>query len=549
MLQPLKDLDRPDAEPPWLAQLRQEVAELRTEVAQLRRENLELRQQAGYWRAQHAAAKVRIAELEQEVASLRGENRTLQDQLFGRKSETSAATDRSNHLDDPDDSPTSRPRGQRRDRPGPKRRDYRHLPAREEVQELPESRRLCPTCGRPLIVCGAQVSEQLEIETEVYRRVIRRRRYLRTCRCPGPRTVTAPAVPKLIPKGLLGASIWVEILLDKFATQRPTERLLGSWRSLGLDLSAGTVTDGLHRLEPLFRGLYDALITRDQQSAFHQGDETRWRVFVDKEGKTGHGWWLWVFGGADTVVFVLDPSRSHEVPEGHFPADARGVLLVDRYAAYKVMAQVKGGHLVLAFCWAHVRRDFVRVGKGGPELKSWALAWLRRVRELYQANRRRSEGPDEVAANIEVRRVVDAMRQEGLAELSDPALRTPCRKALTSLQDHWDGLTRFVDDRRIPMDNNAMERRLRTPALGRKNYYGSGAEWSGRLAAMLFSLLATLELWGINSRLWLAEYLDACARAGGHAPADLDPFLPWNRPEARRPEPRGMVSPQELNSS
>jgi transposase len=548
-LQPLVEVDWSAIEPPWLARLRQEVTELRTEVAQLRRENLELRQQAGYWRSQHAAAKLRIAALEQDVAQLRGENRKLQDQLFGRKSETSSPTDRSNHLDDPDETTPPQPRGQRHDRPGPKRRDYRHLPVREELQELPEPQRVCATCGRPLTVCGAEVSEQLEIETEAYRRVIRRRRYQRTCHCPGPRTVTAPAVPKLIPKGLLGVSVWVEILLDKFATQRPTERLLQSWRQLGLNLSAGTVTDGLHRLEPLFGGLYQALSTRDRQSAFHQADETRWLVFVDKDGKDGHGWWLWVFGGADTVVYVLDPSRSHTVPETHFPDDARGVLLVDRYAAYKAMAQVKGGPLVLAFCWAHVRRDFVRVGKGWPELKAWALAWLRRIRDLYQVNRRRLDGPDEVAADQEIRRLVDTMRQQSLAELADPTLKTPCRKALTSLQDHWDGLARFVDDRRIPMDNNAMERRLRNPALGRKNYYGSGSEWSGRLAAMLFSLLATLDLWGINPRSWLTEYLEACATAGGQAPADLNPFLPWNHPAAKRPEPKGVASPQELNSS
>ena len=179
------------------------------------------------------------------------------------------------------------------------------------------------------------------------------------------------------------------------------------------------------------------------------------------------------------------------------------------------MAQVKDGRLVLAFCWAHVRRDFVRVGKGWPELKPWALVWLRRIRDLYQANRRRLDGPDEVAADQEVRRLVETMRQQSLAELADPTLRTPCRKALTSLQDHWDGLTRFVDDRRIPMDNNAMERRLRNPAVGRKNYYGSGAEWSGRLAAMLFSLLATRDLWGINPRSWLTEYLEAVHRKLG----------------------------------
>ena len=111
-------------------------------------------------------------------------------------------------------------------------------------------------------------------------------------------------------------------------------------------------------------------------------DETRGRVFIDTEGKTGHRWWLWVFLGTDTVVFILDPSRSHEVPEGHFPADAKLVLVVDRYSAYKAMKQVLCGNILLAFCWAHVRRDFVEVGKGWAELKPWALAWLERIREL-----------------------------------------------------------------------------------------------------------------------------------------------------------------------
>jgi transposase len=548
-LQPRWEVDWAASEPPWVAELRQDVAELRTEVSQLRRENLELRQQTGYWRTQHAAAKQRIAELEQEVAQLRGENRKLQDQLFGRKSEAAAATDRSNQLDDPDDASEPQPRGQRRGRPGPKRRDYSHLPVREDIQELPESGRICPICGQPLTACGAEESEQVEIETQIYRRVIRRRRYQRTCSCPGLRTITAPGVPKLIPKGRLGVSIWVEILLDKYASQRPTERLLRSWQLLGLELSAGTVTDGLHRLEPLFSGLYEALIARSRLSAFHQADETRWLVFVVKEGKIGHGWWLWVVGSSEVVVYILDPSRSHEVPETHFPQNARGVLLVDRYSAYKAMAQVKSGGLVLAFCWAHVRRDFVRVGKGWAELKTWALAWLRRIRDLYAANRRRLNAPEDVTADQEVRLIVKTIGSQFLAELADPALQTPCRKALTSLQDHWEGLTRFVDDQRIPMDNNAMERRLRSPALGRKNYYGSGAEWSGRLAAMLFSLVATLDLWGINPRLWLTEYLQACAAAGGQARTNIDPFLPWNRAEAKRPEAKVAAPPQELDSS
>ena len=86
------------------------------------------------------------------------------------------------------------------------------------------------------------------------------------------------------------------------------------------------------------------------------------------------------------------------------------------------------------------------------------------------------------------------MQTQAATELADPRLPTPCRNVLASLQEHWTGLTRFLDDLRIPLDNNASERRVRGPALGRKNYYGSGALWSGRLAAMLFSFFATLGL-------------------------------------------------------
>jgi transposase len=279
-----------------------------------------------------------------------------------------------------------------------------------------------------------------------------------------------------------------------------------------------------------------ALLERNRQSVATQADETRWLVFIEREGKVGHTWWLWVFGGGDTVVYILDPFRSHEVPENHFPKDASGVLLVDRYSAYKAMAQVKEGTLVLAFCWAHVRRDFVRVGKGWPELKTWALAWLKRIRELYRLNRQRLSNLADATADAALRQAVIALEQQATTEMADAALREPCRKVLTSLQEHWIGLTRFVDDPRIPMDNNFCERLLRGPALGRKNYYGSGAVWSGRLAATLFSILATLKLWQINPRLWLRWFLDSCAAVGGHAPQDIQPFLPWNLSAEKRAE-------------
>jgi transposase len=248
----------------------------------------------------------------------------------------------------------------------------------------------------------------------------------------------------------------------------------------------------------------------------------------------GFGWWLWAFSSEDTVVYILDVSRSHRVPEDHYPAKAGGVLMVDRYSAYKAMAQVKDGLLILAFCWAHVRRDFVRVGKGWPELKPWALEWLNRIRELYRLNRERLAQPTDPARQDALSQAVAAMRQQLDTELAGPALRAPACKVLTSLQEHWSGLTLFVEDPRIPMDNNRSERVLRGPALGRKNFYGSGAEWSGRLAAALFSLLATLKLWKINPRLWLQWYLQNCAETGGQAPKDIEPFLPWNLSEEMR---------------
>src|SRR5208282_4993083 len=112
--------------------------------------------------------------------------------------------------------------------------------------------------------------------------------------------------------------------------------------------------------------------------------------------------------------------------------------------------------------------------------------------------------------------------------------REPCRKTLKSLQEHWSGLTRFVNDLRIPMDNNASERANRGPAVGRKNYYGSGSSWAGRLAAMLFSLFATVSRCGLNPRLWLTWYLESCATAGGCVPDDPATYLPWNLTPERR---------------
>jgi transposase len=522
------------ADCPALQRVEQELGALRREVSELRCE-------VGYWRSRHADAAKRIEGLKEELQQAQGQVRALEGKLFGRKSEKSGTSDRSNELFDPEEAVLGRKkRGAQPGHVGHRRRDYSHLPVVEEFVPLPVESLVCPHCGKQAaMMSDTEDSEVLEIDVRAHRRQIRRRRYRAACDCdPARRTLVAPPAPKLIPKGNYGVSIWVLILLDKYSSYRPTERLLGQLAQYDLDLPGGTINDGLQRIEPLLQPIYEAFCQRNRQGDFHQADETRWLVFAVLDGKKGYGWWLWVVLGVDTVVYLLDPSRGHEVPQSHLGVEASGVLEVDRYSGYKAMTPVKSGLLLLAFCWAHVRRDFVGVGKSWTELTPWALEWLRRIRHLYRVNRERLRHPPDSAEfqeqDVLLRRAVEAMRARAAEELSQPKLRQPCRKVLESLEEHWTGLVRFVDDPRIPLDNNASERAGRGPAVARKNFYGSGSLWSGWLAAAMFSLFATLARWKLNPRLWLTWYLESCAAVGGKAPQDIEPFLPWNLSDERR---------------
>jgi transposase len=251
----------------------------------------------------------------------------------------------------------------------------------------------------------------------------------------------------------------------------------------------------------------------------------------------GYRWFLWVFHSQEAVVFVLDSGRAHDVPEDHLGPVKEGILSVDRYAAYKAMKQVKDGLIVLAFCWAHVRRDFLEAARSWPTEEGWALGWVKRIGQLYQANDARLEVLDQPAAfaakDGQLRQHVEQLAQQAEQELADPRLHPARQKVLRSLQEHWAGLTVFVDHPEVPLDNNKAERAERGPVVLRKNSYGSAAVWSGELAAVLFSVLQTLCLWNLNPRVWLNAYLQACADAGGQAPADLSGFLPWQMGEER----------------
>ena len=195
-----------------------------------------------------------------------------------RKTETSAATAPAASDAPHADSPPRQPRGQQRGGPSPKRRDYSHLPAVVEDKVLPPDQCHCSRCGQPFAdFPGTEDSTILEIDVRAHRRVIRRRRYRPTCSCGAhPGIVTAPPPDRLIPKSMLGISILVTVLLDKYLFYRPTYRLLADWRSHGLDLSLGTLTDGLKRMVPLLEPVYEALVKRSQGQRLWHADETRW---------------------------------------------------------------------------------------------------------------------------------------------------------------------------------------------------------------------------------------------------------------------------------
>jgi transposase len=502
--------------------------------------------QAAYWKSMHEKAKDRERLLQQENQQLHARVRYLQQQLFGRKSDspsasTSTGADAS-QTPTTTTTPAKRPRGQQRGKPGPPRRDYSHLPFVEEFHDLDDDKKGCPHCGLPFEPFpGTEDSTVVEIDVRAHRRVIRRRRYKPGCVCPdNPGIITAPGPAKLIPKGIFGISVWVEVLLDKYLFYRPTYRLLADLQTHDLGLSQGSLTSALQRLVPLFAPVYEKLGEHSQKQTLWHADETRWLVFVTCEGKVGYRWYLWVFHAEEVVYFILAMGRAHDVPEKHLGPVESGIMVVDRYKAYPAIDKVKAGLIILAFCWAHQRRDFLDVARSWPQLEGWGLAWVQRIGELYQLNDKRVEVLEQPEAfkqaDKEVREKVKEMQEQAQKELEQAEVHPAKKHVLESMGNHWTGLTVFVEHPEVPMDNNTAERAHRGPVVGRKNYYGSGALWSGQLAAMLFSLFQTLALWNINPRKWLTEYLQACAAAGGQAPADVGSFMPWNMPEEKRKE-------------
>lgn len=536
---------------------------------------IKLVHQINYWQALHAQAKKKIIQLEQENLRQKGKIKDLQNRLFGKHSEKGSSPS-SNQIKP--DGTSKRSRGQQPNSTGHGRTRRPDLHIVNEVIDLAEHDKHCAQCGLPYIANPAldEVSEMIEVEVKAYARRYHRRAYQPNpaCCCKGnPAIITASAPARLIPRSSYDASFWVEILLKKFQYGQPVNRLIQDMTDQGLPVSAGTVAGGLQRIAPLFTPIMEALYCQQMTEKLFHNDETRWEVFVETEGKKGSRWYLWVTRSPSVVYYCIDPSRSTAVPGAHFAGlqSDRVIIVCDRYSAYKKLARLSDT-ILLAFCWAHVRRDFLDAGRSFNRLAPWALEWKERIGSLYHLNKKRlghwnadlsmtkqsstferyqqalehvlQDMHDE--ARLLVNRVLQDNIQAGRQKTSLIGVKDSAEerqvKVYRSLLNHWDGLTLLMQSPQVPLDNNRAENSIRGPVTGRKAYYGSGSVWSAELAATMFSILQTLKLWGINPRHWLSRYLRACAENGGKAAGDIQSFIPWQMSHAQRdllsrPEP------------
>jgi len=505
-----------------------------------------------YWRKQHERARAREEQLKSTLKEKEARIRYLEQKLYGRHSEQSGGR---KQRAGGGGKGGKRRRGAQLGREASKRREYEELPVSEELYDLPPEEQCCTVCGQPWrVLTSTDESEIVEIEVSAHRRRIKQRKYAAGCSCEGDAgIVSAPGPPRLMPCGRYGISVWVHILVQKYHFQIPVARILRAMGLDGLAMPAGSAGDGIKRLAPLFEPIYAAIEEKSRSAAWWQADETRWSVFERPEGKGNFRWYLWVFLTAESVVHVIDPSRSAQVVEEHLGTVVEGILVVDRYSAYKAFAK-RHESVKLAFCWSHVRRDFIEAAGAYPSIAEWANEWVTRIDELFHHNRLRTAAPrgsDTFAAeDRQVRAALEEMRERAEQQLSEKRLHHRKRHVLRSLLNHWEGLVVFVEHPEIPMDNNASERSLRTPVVGRKNYYGSGAMWSARFTAVMLSIFETLELYGINQKEWLESYLRGCAEAGGLTPPEeIEAYLPWNSAAAAKPGKcyRGRVfSAEEL---
>ena len=412
----------------------------------------------------------------------------------------------------------------------------KHLP-REEVVIEPEAK-ACPCCGGGLHVIGEDTSERLD-RIPARLRVIVTRRPKYACRSCTDGVVQAPAPNRLIAGGLPTEALVADVLVSKYADHLPLYRQSQILAREGVNLDRSTLAHWVgfaaFELEPLHARL--SQIIKASTKVF--ADETRCPVLDPGRGKTKTGY-LWAiarddrpWGGTDppAVAYHYAPGRGAEHAVRHL-AGFTGVLQVDGYAAYDALTNASriGGPVTLAFCWSHFRRRFYDIAKGGNA--PIASETLDRIGHLYAIEAEiQGQSADQRREQRQARAkpLVDALKSWLERQLATVPGRSPIAAAMRYGTSHWTGLARFLDDGRIEIDTNTVERAIRPIALNRKNALFAGSDEGGANWAIIASLIETCKLNSVNPHAWLTDTL---TKLVNRWPASrIDDLMPWTNPK------------------
>ena len=418
-----------------------------------------------------------------------------------------------------------------------------HLP-RERV--VVPSFTACPCCaGTRLSKVGEAVTETLEVIPRQWK-VIQHVREKMACRdC---EKISEPPAPfHVAPRGWAGPSFIAMLLFEKFGQHQPLNRQAERYAREGVPLSLSTLADQVGAahaaLEPLLARLEAHVFSAERLHA----DDTTIPVLAKGKCATGR---LWTYARDDrpfggrappAAMFYYSPDRRGEHPQGHL-SKWRGLLQADAYGGYTQLyaEHREPGRILEAACWAHARRPFFALadieasarrkaeGKAPHPISPLALEAVRRIDALFAIER------DINGRNADDRRAVRREKSAPLAASLECWMREEraklsrggdVAKAMDYMLKRWPSFTRFLDDGRLCLTNNAAERALRGIALGRKSWLFAGSDRGGRRAAAMYSLIVTAKMNEIDPQAWLADIL---ARIAAHPASRLDELLPWN---------------------
>ena len=486
------------------------------------------------------------AYLEAKVQKLEGDIAYLKKLLFSKKTEQQPGSSQSAPLAEPNQAPKKH--GAQPGHAAHPRKIPAHLPTQEQVHSLPPEKCVCALCGLPLEELHSEESSY-EVTVQTCRYIVirhRRKKYRKTCACPHP-LVTAPGPLKLFPGGLYAMEFWIEVLVNKYAFALPLTRQAQMMQLEGLDISAGVLADGLLKLLLRLQPLYELMQARIALEKLVHADETRWRNWAGRYQVEGEAvkaeQWLWGFFSVHFRLFVIAPTRGAKVVKDTLGQGAQqtvvATLVCDRYSAYKSAGNT------LAYCWVHVRRDYLALQikyPGHTALVEWSQAWLNLIAALYHVNALRVQHRNEPSQFRAYQEQLQGVLERMQDLMKGPAVHVAQAAQVESMKSHWVGLTRFMDDPDIPLDNNLAERELRTPVVGRKNFYGTHSDPATAATAIAYSILSTCKLHHVDPRKFLKRFLTAQLQCGESpmTPEQLEAFLPHRYAELY---PQDLIPP------